>query len=88
MFLQGKKYDKGIYTFLSAVLYNAKWIGLIVSIPSVLYWVEKYTGSGSMGAGEYLFWYSCLLVLSVFLFFIDKQWKRFCDAIIGRFAKE
>lgn len=87
IFNKGKKYSNGIITFLSYILYNAKLIGLLISVPSVLYWFDRYTSSDSFGSGEYLFWYSCLFICSVLLFFIDKQWKKICDAIIELFAR-
>ena len=86
LYNKGRKYSNAFFTFISYILYNAKLIGLLISIPSVIYWLERYTSSESFGTGEYLFWYSSLFVLSVFLFFVDKQWKRGCDAIIILFA--
>lgn len=85
---KGKKYSKAIFTILSYILYNAKVIGLIVSIPSVFYWMEKYTSANSSGSGEYLFWYSLLLAVSILLFYFDKQWMKLCDFIIDFFVKK
>lgn len=82
-----KKYSSGILTLVSHILYNAKWIGLLISIPSVIYWFDRYTSADSFGADEYLFWYSVLLIVSIILFFVDKRWIKFCDSIIRHFAK-
>lgn len=84
---KGKKYPKSIFTILSYIVYNAKLIGLIVSVPACLYYFELYTSEDSWGSGEYLFWYSVLLAFSILLFFIDKFWRILCDAIIDRFAE-
>lgn len=87
LFVKGNKYPNSIFTCFSYIMYNAKIIGLFVSVPSVLYWLDKYTSSNSFGAGEYLFWYSALFIVSVVLFFIDKRWIKLCDAILDFIAK-
>lgn len=87
LFNKGKKYPNTIITCFSYIMYNAKIIGLLISVPSVLYWLDKYTSSDSFGSGEYLFWYSALFIASVVLFFIDKRWMKLCDVILGLFAK-
>ena len=72
---------------MSYIVYNAKIIGLVVSIPASLYYLDIYTSEDSFGSGEYLFWYSALLVFSILLFFIDKTWIKLCDVVIDRLAK-
>ena len=81
-----KRYSNPVLTVIGWILYNLKWLGLFFSIPNFLYWLDRATSNNSWGTGEYLFWYSFLLVISIILFCVDKKWKAFCDAMLNRLA--
>lgn len=75
---------------LRKILYNLKWIGVVLSVAYGLSFVECATdGSGISSSEEYVmytFWTS--LITTIVLFIFDKKWTELCDKILEYINKK
>lgn len=79
-FFHSKYYDNNAIALLSALLYQLKWIALLIMVANSLSVLDKATSSYGL-EDETAFWYTFGLVVTVALFVFKTKWQKIADRI-------
>lgn len=85
-FFSGKYYKDNRLALLSAVLYNLKWILVVIIVINFLPLLERATSSYGLGDEE-AFWSTLIVAVTLCLFIFNKKWQSVCDRITDALNK-
>ena len=77
MKFKGKFYENNALSYISTLLYNLKWIGVLLIVFNALTVLERATSSGL--DDETVFWGWLLVITTLCLFIFKKRWQNLCD---------
>lgn len=77
MRFKGKFYENNFISYISTVLYNLKFIGVLLILFNVLPVLERATSFGL--DDETVFWGWLLVITTLCLFIFNKRWQSLCD---------
>lgn len=78
-FKKGKFYENNAVSYISTLLYNLKWIGVLVIGLNALPVLERATSSYGRLDGETAFWGLVIVGITLCLFIFEKRWQSLCD---------
>lgn len=78
MKFKGKFYENNTLCYISACLYNLKWIGIVLIGCNALPVLERATGAYGLD-DETVFWGCSLVIATLCLFIFRRRWEGLCD---------
>lgn len=78
MNLKGKLYENKVLCYISSLLYNLKWIGVLLIAYNALSVLDRATSSYGLD-DETVFWGWLLVISTLCLFVFNSHWQKLCD---------